>query len=456
MIPSSFKVLAIDADPVNLSQIEGVLRQEGLEVLTADDAESGLAIFLQVRPRVVLLDLVMASTGGMEFLERMVRADPAANVILISGRYSADSALEAIQRGACDYLTKPLDAQRLRSRVSSLLADAELRNKTLKLDQELLQACQFEGIVSRSPSMLDVFTTIRRAAPHFRTALISGATGTGKELVARALHRIGPASKGQFVVCNCSTLVESLAESELFGYVKGAFTGATQDRPGLFEAANGGVIFLDEIGELSPGTQARLLRVVQDHQIRRVGSSVTREVDVRVVAATNRNLRAMVNEGQFREDLYYRLVVVEINLPALASRREDLPLLQRHFIEKYSTEYHKPIAGLTRRAQARMATYSWPGNIRELENVIGNACMMANGKFIDIHDLPERLRSGVEHSPSDESLLSLDEVQRRHVMRVLERVGGNKARAAEVLGVGRATIYQLLSRMRLEKRNETA
>jgi DNA-binding NtrC family response regulator len=456
MIPSSFKVLAIDADPVNLSQIEGVLRQEGLEVLTADDAESGLAIFLQVRPRVVLLDLVMASTGGMEFLERMVRADPAANVILISGRYSADSALEAIQRGACDYLTKPLDAQRLRSRVSSLLADAELRHKTLKLDQELLQACQFEGIVSRSPSMLDVFTTIRRAAPHFRTALISGATGTGKELVARALHRIGPASKGQFVVCNCSTLVESLAESELFGYVKGAFTGATQDRPGLFEAANGGVIFLDEIGELSPGTQARLLRVVQDHQIRRVGSSVTREVDVRVVAATNRNLRAMVNEGQFREDLYYRLVVVEINLPALASRREDLPLLQRHFIEKYSTEYHKPIAGLTRRAQARMATYSWPGNIRELENVIGNACMMANGKFIDIHDLPERLRSGVEHSPSDESLLSLDEVQRRHVMRVLERVGGNKARAAEVLGVGRATIYQLLSRMRLEKRNETA
>jgi DNA-binding NtrC family response regulator len=456
MIPNSFKVLAIDNDPVNLSLIEQVLRQEGLEVLTAGDAESGLAIFLQVRPRVVLLDLVMASMGGMEFLERMVRADPAANVILISGRYSADSALEAIQRGACDYLTKPLDAQRLRTRVCSLLADAELRHKTLKLDQELLQACQFEGIVSRSPSMLDVFTTIRRAAPHFRTALISGATGTGKELVARALHRLGPASKGQFIVCNCSTLVESLAESELFGYVKGAFTGATQDRPGLFEAANGGVIFLDEIGELSPGTQARLLRVVQDHQIRRVGSSVTREVDVRVIAATNRNLRAMVNEGQFREDLYYRLAVVEINLPALANRREDLPLLQRHFVEKFSAEYVKSIAGLTRRAQARMATYSWPGNIRELENVIGNACMMANGKFIDIHDLPERLRSGVEHSPSDESLLSLDEVQRRHVMRVLERVGGNKARAAEVLGVGRATIYQLLSRMRLEKRNETA
>jgi DNA-binding NtrC family response regulator len=373
MIPNSFKVLAIDADPVNLSLIEQVLRQEGLEVLTAGDAESGLAIFLQVRPRVVLLDLVMASMGGMEFLERMVRADPAANVILISGRYSADSALEAIQRGACDYLTKPLDAQRLRTRVCSLLADAELRHKTLKLDQELLQACQFEGIVSRSPSMLDVFTTIRRAAPHFRTALISGATGTGKELVARALHRLGPASKGQFIVCNCSTLVESLAESELFGYVKGAFTGATQDRPGLFEAANGGVIFLDEIGELSPGTQARLLRVVQDHQIRRVGSSVTREVDVRVIAATNRNLRAMVNEGQFREDLYYRLAVVEINLPALANRREDLPLLQRHFVEKFSAEYVKSIAGLTRRAQARMATYSWPGNIRELENVIGNA-----------------------------------------------------------------------------------
>jgi transcriptional regulator with PAS, ATPase and Fis domain len=252
-------------------------------------------------------------------------------------------------------------------------------------------------------------------------------------------------------------LVESLVESELFGYVKGAFTGATQDKAGLFESADGGVIFLDEIGELSPGAQAKLLRVLQDHKIRRVGSTIPREVDLRVIAATNRDLRAMVREGKFREDLYYRLAVVEISLPSLINRREDLPLLQRYFVEKFAKEYEKSIAGLTRRAQSRMATYPWPGNIRELESVIGNACMMSDSKFLDIGDLPERIQvQSSDQSSTDETLFSLEEVSRRHVMRVLERVGGNKARAAEILGVGRATIYQLLSRMKLEKRGESA
>jgi DNA-binding NtrC family response regulator len=304
--------------------------------------------------------------------------------------------------------------------------------------------------------MQEVFTKIRRVALHFRTALITGATGTGKELVARALHHLSPASADRFVVCTCSALVESLVESELFGYVKGAFTGAIPDRVGLFESADGGVIFLDEIGELSPGAQAKLLRVLQDHRVRRVGSSVSRDVDLRVIAATNRDLRSMVREGEFREDLY-RLAVVEIALPALANRREDLPLLERYFVERFAAEYKKPIAGLTRRAQSRMATYSWPGNIRELESVIGNACMMADGKFVDISDLPDRIRDqSSEQSSTDEAFFSLEEVQRRHVMRVLERVGGNKARAAEILGVGRATIYQLLSRMKLEKSGESA
>jgi two-component system, NtrC family, response regulator AtoC len=258
-------------------------------------------------------------------------------------------------------------------------------------------------------------------------------------------------------VCNCTTLVENLAESELFGYAKGAFTGAVHDKTGLFEHANGGVIFLDEIGELSSAMQAKLLRVLQDHEVRRVGSSVSRKVEVRVIAATNRNLRNLIQEGQFREDLYYRLAVVEIELPLLANRREDLPLLQRHFVEKFAAEYEKPISGLTRRAQGRMATYSWPGNIRELENVIGNACMMTNGPFIDIDDLPERLQERQYNQlPSQETLFSLEEIQRRHVMRVLESVGGNKVRAAEILGIGRATIYEMLSRMRLEKSGETA
>ncbi len=455
--PAPLKLLAIDDDPVLLGLICELLQQEGLEVLTAQTAEEGFDLFIQAHPRIIFLDVVLPSMGGMELLERIVRVDPGANVILVSGHYSTESAVEAIQKGACDYMTKPLDVQHLRARVASLIAESELRHRTLNLDQELLQACQFEGIVSRSPLMLDVFTRIRRVAHHFKTALILGATGTGKELVARSLHRLSPVASQKFVVCNCSTLVENLAESELFGHVRGAFTGAIQDRAGLFESADGGVIFLDEVGELSPATQAKLLRVLQDHQVRRVGSPLSRRVDVRVIAATNRDLRALVREGQFREDLYYRLAVVEISLPALANRREDLPLLERYFIDKFAAEYNKPISGLTRRAQGRMATYPWPGNVRELENVIGNACMMAEGKFIDINDLPERLRAATRTDTSmDEALFSLEEVQRRHVMRVLERVGGNKARAAEILGVGRATIYQLLSRMRLEKSGETA
>ncbi len=455
--PNAFKLLTIDDDPQNLALITDALAQDGLEILTSDDHESGFKLFLLTRPRTVLLNLASYQAPGMDLLERMIDADPLVNVILISDHYSTDSAVEAIRKGACDYLTQPLDFPRLRHRIASFLAEAEIRQKTLSLDQELLRACQFEGIVSRSPLMLDVFATMRRVAPHFRTLLITGATGTGKELVARALHNLCPASAGEFVVCNCAALVESLVESELFGYEKGAFTGATQDRAGLFESANGGAIFLDEIGELSPGAQAKLLRVLQDHRVRRVGSSVSRDVDVRVIAATNRDLRAMVQQGEFREDLYYRIAVVEIGLPALANRREDLPLLERYFVEKFATEYKKPISGMTRRTQGRLATYPWPGNIRELENVIGNACMMANGKFLDINDLPERIRAqSTAQSPTDEALFSLEEMQRRHVMRVLERVGGNKARAAEILGVGRATIYQLLSRMKLEKRGESA
>jgi len=445
------QLLAIDDNPENLELITDTLLDDHLEVLTESDPEVGFETFLRVRPRIILLDIVMPRVSGMELLQKMVAIDPGVDVIMITAHYSTDSAVESIQKGACDYLTKPLDVDKLRSRIAGLVREADTRQLTLRLDQELVDACQFEGMIGRSPLMLEVFSKIRRIAPHFRTALITGTTGTGKELVARALHKLTPAPADRFVACNCSALVESLAESELFGYVKGAFTGATQDKAGLFESAQGGTIFLDEIGELSPSTQAKLLRVLQDHRVRRVGSSVSREVDFRVIAATNRDLRAMVREGGFREDLYYRLAMVEIGLPALSNRREDLPLLERYFVEKFAAEYQKPIAGLTRRAQARMATYPWPGNIRELENVIGNACMMADGSLVDIDDLPDRLRGPITSNDwMDEKFLSLDEVQRRHVMHVLEGVGGNKARAAEILGIARATIYQFLSKVKLE------
>ncbi len=452
-----FTLLAIDDEPQNLELIAQALEQKDIRVLTEANPEAGFALFLQVRPRIVLLDLVMPNVGGMELLERMLAVDPGVDVILITAHYSAESAVEAIQKGACDYLTKPLDIEKLRARVSALLADAEQRKKTLRLDQELVDAYRFEGIVGRSPLMLEVFAKIRRIAPHFKTVLVTGATGSGKELVAQALHRLSPSARGRFVVCNCSALVDTLLESELFGHVRGAFTGAVQDKAGLFEHADHGTIFLDEIGELSPAAQAKLLRVLQNRQIRRVGSLSPRDVDLRVIAATHRNLKAMVREGSFREDLYYRLSVVEISVPPLSSRREDLPLLVRHFVEKFAREYDKQISGLARRAQSRLATYPWPGNVRELENVIGNACMMVDGDLIDIDDLPERFRKPLdEDAVEDSDLLSLDEVQRRHVLRVLEGVGGNKARAAEVLGIGRATIYQILSRMKIEERSEDA
>jgi DNA-binding NtrC family response regulator len=451
------RLLVIDDDPETLQLISVALGQHGLEILTGADPEAGFKTFLQVRPRIVLLDLAMGAPRGMGLLERLIQADPGVNVILTSAHYSAESAVEAIQKGACDYLTKPLDMERLRNRISVLREEAEIRRKTFNLDHELLEACRFEGIVSRSPLMLDVFATIRRVAPHFKTALVTGATGTGKELVARALHQLSPATKDRFVPCNCSALVESLVESELFGYVRGAFTGANQDRAGLFESADGGTLFLDEISELSPGAQAKLLRVLQDHRVRRVGSTVRLNVDLRVIAATNRDLRTMVQEGAFREDLYYRLAVVEIVLPRLEDRREDLPLLERYFIERFAAEYRKPVAGLTRRAQGRMATYAWPGNIRELENVIGNACMMTDGRFIDINDLPPRLRDlQMGYPRADEALFSLQEAQTRHIVRVLERVGGNKLKAARILGVGRNRIYRLLSNLKLEERNLSA
>jgi DNA-binding NtrC family response regulator len=454
--PKALTLLAVDDNPDNLELITAAVENMDVAVFTTVDPEVGFDTFLKVRPRIVLLDLIMPGATGITLLERILAIDPATEVILLTSHYSDESAVEAIQKGASDYWTKPLEVGKLRSRIGALLGDAAIRKKTLQLDRELLDVSLFEGMVGKSPLMLDVFARIRRIAPHFRTVLLRGATGTGKELVAQALHKLSP-GKAKFAICNCSALVDTLLESELFGHVRGSFTGATSDKQGLFEYADGGTIFLDEIGELSLPAQAKLLRVLQNRQVQRVGSVTTRSIDVRVIAATHRDLRAMVREGIFREDLYYRLAIMEINLPSLASRGEDLPLLQRYFLQKFAAEYRKPIAGLTRRAQARLATHSWPGNIRELENVIGHACMMVEGDLIDIDDLPEGLQTpGDAETVHDENLLSLEEVQKRHILRVLEAVGGHKARAAEILGIGRATIYQMLSKMKMDGEVESA
>jgi DNA-binding NtrC family response regulator len=444
----ALKLLVIDDTPQNIELVVEALSSTALEIFTATDPEIGWDLFLRTRPQIVLLDIVMPKLGGMELMERMLTADPGTDVILMTGHYSTESAVEAIQKGACDYLTKPVEVEKLRHRIGALLEEAEKRQKAFQLDHALVDAFKFEGMIGRSPLMLDVFARIRRVARHYQTLLVSGATGTGKELVAQALHRLSPRASAPFVVCNCSALVETLLESELFGYVRGAFTGATQDKTGIFEQANGGTVFLDEIGELSSPAQAKLLRVLQQREVQRVGSPTPRTVDIRVIGATNRRLRSLVADGQFRDDLYYRLSMVEISLPSLADRKEDLPLLQKFFVDKFAQQYGKEIRGITRRAQLRMATYSWPGNIRELENVIGNAAMMAQGSTIDVDDLPEPLRGTTSMSKGvDEDMLSLEELQNIHVARVLERVGGNKARAAEILGVSRTTIYQMLSKI---------
>ena len=437
-------VVAIDDDPRSVELVQAALSSKEIEVLGATDPERGLELVSSRRPPIVLVDLMMPKLTGMEVLERIVQIDPSIDVLLMTAHYSTESAVEAIQKGACDYLNKPLDIQVLRDRIHALAADARRRMRSVELDTELLENSRFEGMVGHSPQMLELFVRIRRVAPHFRTVLVTGSTGTGKELIAQSLHRLSPASTGRFVACNCSAVTETLFESELFGYVKGAFTGANSDKMGLIEYANQGTLFLDEIGDMPLATQAKLLRVLQNWEVQRVGSLQTRGVDLRVVAATNRDLRALISERQFREDLYYRLAMIEVQAPALSERKEDLPLLTAYYVERFAKQYKKAVTGITRRAQILLARHFWPGNVRELENVIGNACMMASGALIDVRDLPEYLRKGEGAADADEGMLPLDELERRHARRVLDRLGGNKVRTAEVLGISRATLYKIL------------
>ena len=452
------KLAAIDDAPASLELIEAALACEGLRIFTDTDPEEGLDTVFRERPQIVLVDLMMPKMSGLEVLERIVEFDPAIDVILITAHYSSESAVEAIQKGAADYINKPISIEALRKRIDKLMADARRRARALELDGQLAETCQFEGMIGRSPLMWDLFARIRRIAPHYRTALISGPTGTGKDLVARSLHRLSPVAAGRFVVCNCSAVVETLFESELFGHTRGSFTGAVQEKTGLFEHAHGGTLFLDEIGDMPSGTQAKLLRVLQTQEVLRVGAITPRKVDVRVIAATNRDLRAMMAEKTFREDLYYRLAMVELKTPPLADRREDLPLMTRHFLERFAAQYGKDIHGVTWRAQAVLARHSWPGNVRELENVIGSACMMAIGDTIDVADLPEYMRAGHASAATPVAAsadpgvdgLSLDDQERHLLAAALEKSGGNQSQAARLLRISRDRLRYKMAKFNLK------
>jgi DNA-binding NtrC family response regulator len=451
------RLLAIDDDPGFLSFLRDALERTDLELTTTSDPEHAIELFRELRPQVVLSDMVMPGLSGMEVLEAIVAIEPSADVILLTGQYTPEAAVEAIEKGASDFIAKPVPVQTLRDRVYKLIEEARQRFRSSDLEDQLLASHTFHGIIGRSSAIEEVFRRISRIAPHYQTALITGPSGSGKELVARALREMSPAASGPFVIVNCAAIVETLFESELFGHVKGSFTGASGDKVGMFEAAHQGTLFLDEVEELSPSGQAKLLRVLQERQVQRVGATAAKQVDVRVIAATNRDLRKMVEDKKFREDLFYRIAMVEVRVPSLSDRPEDIELLVQHFIRVYSERFKKNVVGLSRSAQTAMLRYGWPGNIRELENAIGNGVMMSDRNILDIQHLPDEIRNssparltlvpGIQQFVPDPNW-TLEELERRYIEYVLELEDGNVPRAAERLGVPRSTLYSRLKNIK--------
>jgi two-component system, NtrC family, response regulator HydG len=442
-------ICVLDQDRAQAELSTGLLEGAGFTVVSMASPQEALERIRRGDFRVILAELKKPGNDGLEFLEKALECDPGLHVILMTEFYSRDSAVEAIKRGAYDYLRIPLDIERL-ERTLDDLAEAFSRRLEIKDQREkLLEKLQFQGIVGKSPAMIEVMELVRKVSRHYTNVLVSGETGVGKEPVARALHQLSPVAKERFAVCNCSAFVDSVLESQLFGHVRGAFAGAMEARPGIFEYANGGTVFLDEIGEISLPMQARLFGVIQNREIQTTGSAEVKKVDVRIITATNRDLRAEVLAGRFREDLLDRLSNVEIYVPRLDERVEDILVLARHFLRKYSQAYGKRLNGLSQRAQVALLQHDWPGNVRELENTISGAVIKAGADFIDVRDLPEYLAKprpraalrGNEWRPAP-----LHEVRRDHIQRVLEKCNGNRVRAAKMLGIGRTSLYRFLRR----------
>ncbi|HET7854368.1 MAG TPA: sigma-54 dependent transcriptional regulator [Candidatus Methylomirabilis sp.] len=446
------KVLVVDDDSVACDLLSEVLTKEGYEVDVARGGQEAVKKGKEDVFDIVLADVRMPDLDGLGVLRAYKASSLETIVIVMTAFGSIETAIEAIKEGAYDFVSKPFKLDEIKIVIKRALERRRLLQENLRFRSELKEKYSFEHIVGSSSQMLDVYKAVARVAPSRSTVLIRGESGTGKELIAKAIHYNSPRSERPFVAIDCGALAETLLESELFGHVKGAFTGAISAKDGLFEQAHGGTCFLDEIGDVSLNTQGKLLRVLEEHEIRPVGGTESRKVDVRVIAATNKDLEAFVRAGKFREDLYYRLNVVSLVLPPLRERQEDIPLLATYFLRKYAEENNKRISHISREAMVFLEAYDWPGNVRELENVIERAIALTPNPVLLPEDLPPKLQERLEGVEGElaGNLLSLREFERRHIQRVLRETKGNKKLAAELLGINRRTLYRMAKRYGIE------
>lgn len=453
-------LLLVDDEDAIRDVVGRCARSIGFEVIAC---ANGRAAISQLKTRgadLALVDLRMPDIGGLDVLRAIRAADPHCQIVLMTAHASIDTAVEAIKLGATDYFTKPLDLQRLKQFLSDTRRETEQRYRLLTLESDVARQLEFCGMVGVGAKMQELFSLIRRLAPHFRTALVTGETGTGKELVAGALHKLSARRQNRFVALNCSTIVQGLFESELFGHVRGAFTGATDNKAGLFELAEHGTLFLDEVGELPLAVQGKLLRALELGEVQRVGSLESRRIDVHVIAATNRDLRSEVSAGRFRSDLFYRLNIVEVRVPPLRDRREDIPYLTAAFLRDFAKRLSKPRMALTSGSERVLIAAPWPGNVRELRNVLERASILADGELVTEREVTECLhRDAPKSADEDQDLIpargelgTLSAVEREYIVRALEEAGGNKKAAAKVLGLSRRALYRRLERYELDDR----
>jgi len=451
------RVLVVDDEAPQVEILRLILEAEGYEVTSASTGRGALAVLRREPASIVLTDLRMPDISGLALLEQILRERPTACVVMITAHGSIDSAVEAMRKGAFDYLTKPLDRDVLLLAVSRAAERARLVEENERLRDELRGRFGLDNVVGEHGAMQAVFRVVRKVAASTSTVVIYGESGTGKELVARALHTAGDRHDRPFVAVNVAALPETILEAELFGYEKGAFTGADARKIGLFEQASGGTLFLDEVGELKRDLQVKLLRVLQEREILRVGGTEPVAVDVRVVAATNRNLEREMREGRFREDLFYRLNVIPITLPPLRERRTDIPLLVDHFLRKYGGR-GRP-AEIAPGALEALVAYDWPGNVRELESVVERTLLLTEGSRVEAEDLPLPARAGSSAAPLPIDIpdggLDLEDLERRLILRAVDKAGGNTSQAARLLGLSRRTLQYRLGLIR-DARNGAA